>query len=144
MTSVKPRVPESERQVAQLMGMLFRRVSEAFDMAEWRGLRQSHFRVISGVPEGGISVTELGERVGMTKQGCGQFVTQLVESGHLATEQDPEDRRVRVVRRTPLGQATMERVTAHILAVEEEWAAQVGERRYATFRRVLEDLALGP
>ena len=48
-------------------------------------------------------VTELAERVRMTKQGCGQFVTQLVETGHLAVEADPDDRRVRRVRRTAKG-----------------------------------------
>jgi len=53
---------------------------------------------------------ELGERVGMTKQGCGQFVTHLVETGHLATEPDPSDRRVRIVRRTPLGQKLLDAV----------------------------------
>ncbi len=29
----------------------------------------------------------------MTKQGVGQFVSRLVESGHLAIEEDPRDRR---------------------------------------------------
>lgn len=142
MTTVKERIPEAEWHVPLLMGLLFRRFAETFDPADWDGLRQSHFRVIASVPDDGISVTELAERLGMTKQGCGQFVTQLVESGHLTAEADSRDRRVRVVRRTPLGQATLERVVAHNLAVEREWAAQVGERRYGTFRRVLEELTV--
>jgi len=109
---------------------------------EWGGLRQSHFRVISSVPPEGISVTELAERVGMTKQGCGQFVTTLVGSGHLKVEEDRADRRVRRVRRTPKGNRTIASVTDRILAIEDDWASRVGERRYRTFRRVLEELAL--
>ena len=141
MTTVKG-IPQEEWQVPLLMGLLFREVSETFAAEDWKGLRQSHFRVISGVPEGGISVTELAERLGMTKQGCGQFVTQLEESGHLRTDADPDDRRVRRVHRTPKGHRTIAAVTARILEIEGEWSEIVGERRYRTFRRVLEELAL--
>ena len=142
MSSVKADFPREELQVPLLMGLLFREVSDTFAAEDWDGLRQSHFRVISSVPPEGISVTELAERVGMTKQGCGQFVTTLVASGHLKVHQDRTDRRVRRVRRTPTGSRTIASVTDRILAIEDDWASRVGERRYRTFRRVLEDLAL--
>ena len=142
MTSVKEQIPRDELQVALLMGLLFRDISRSFSGEDWGGLRQSHFRVISGVPDQGISVTELGERLGMTKQGCGQFVTHLEQTGHLRAEPDPDDRRVRRVHRTTLGQETIDAVTAQMLRLEEGWADLVGERRYRTFRAVLEELAL--
>src|ERR1700712_6001258 len=130
MSLVKRVVPPEERQVPLLMGLLFREVSATFAAEDWGGLRQSPFRMISSVPPDGISVTELAERVGMTKQGCGQFVTSLVGSGHLKVHQDPTDRRVRLVRRTPKGRRLIARVTTRTLEIEEEWASQVGERRY--------------
>jgi|SRR6478609_8529957 DNA-binding MarR family transcriptional regulator len=142
MSSVKRVFPSEERQVALLMGLLFRQVSSTFAAEDWDGLRQSHFRVISSVPPDGISVTDLAERVGMTKQGCGQFVTSLVDSGHLKVEQEPSDRRVRRVRRTTKGERTIAAVTKRVLQIEQDWADRVGERRYRTFRKVLEDLAL--
>ncbi len=142
MSSVKRVVPREELQVPLLMGLLFREVSAIFASEDWGGLRQSHFRVISSVPPEGISVTELGERVGMSKQGCGQFVTFLADTGHLTVEQGQTDRRVRVVRRTPKGNRTIKAVTRRALAIEDDWAGRVGERRYRTFRRVLEQLAL--
>ncbi|MTD15603.1 MarR family transcriptional regulator [Nakamurella sp. YIM 132087] len=134
-------IPEGERHVAVLLGGLLQGVRDAFDPVEWGGLRQSHFRVISSVPAGGISVTELAERVGMTKQGCGQFVAQLVASGHLTSEPGPVDARVRIVRRTPLGEENVVAVTARMDMVEQAWRERVGDRRYATFRKVLEQLA---
>ena len=79
MTSVKRDFPREEMHAPLLMGLLFREVSDASSSEDWDGLRQSHFRVICSVPAEGISVTDLAERVGMTKQGCGQFVTSLVE-----------------------------------------------------------------
>jgi DNA-binding MarR family transcriptional regulator len=142
MSSVKAYFPSEELQVPLLMGLLFREVSATFAGESWDGLRLSHFRVISAVPPDGINVTDLAERVGMSKQGCGQFVTSLAGSGHLRVEQDPADRRVRRVRRTAKGRRTIAAVTDRILAIEDDWSARVGERRYRTFRRVLEELAL--
>jgi len=142
MTSVNPYVAEDEIVVPLLMGLLFREIHETFAAEDWAGLRQSHFRVIGSVPEGGITITELGQRVGMTKQGCGQFVTSLVETGHLRVDADPHDRRTRVVRRTELGHRTMLAVSERFRRLEEDWAQRVGERRYRTFRRVLEELSL--
>ena len=155
MSSVKPDYPEDEAHATLLMGLMFRQVSAAFEGGDWHGLRQSHFRVIASVPPPGISVTDLAQRVGMTKQGIGQFVGQLVGSGHLTVDLDPDDRRIRIVRvmvdrtdrrvrlvrRTPKGNRTNAEVTARMLEIEADWAATVGERRYRTFRRVLAELA---
>lgn len=142
MTFVKADFPATQNHVPMLMGLLFQQVHAIFASEDWHGLRQSHFRVISAVPEKGVSVTELGERVRMTKQGCGQFVTQLVESGHLASHSDPSDGRVRLVRRTQLGQQVLDAVRERNLRIERNWAQHVGHERYSVFRDVLEELAL--
>ena len=142
MTFVKE-IPEDEQHVLMYLGTLLEQVRDAFDGEEWGGLRQSHFRVLSCVPADGISVTELAHRVRMSKQGCGQFVTQLVASGHLVTEEDPTDRRLRVVRRTRLGDRTSRAVAARVREVEQGWEAAVGPRRYRTFRAVVDALVEG-
>ena len=144
MTSVKGLAPRTEWHAALLMGLLLRQVRDAFAAEDWKGLRQSHFRVISSVPADGITITELGDRVGMTKQGCGQFVTQLVQSGHLRVEPSPSDRRTRIVHRTAAGNRIIEQVTARNLRLEQGWAERVGPERYGVFREVLEELAIGP
>jgi DNA-binding MarR family transcriptional regulator len=105
------------------------------------GLRPSHHRVIGHVPPEGVSVTDLAERVGMTKQGIGQFVTQLTESGHLVVERDPDDRRIRIVRRTAEGNAAAGRLADLLEGLEAEWANRVGTERYEEFRAILDELA---
>jgi DNA-binding MarR family transcriptional regulator len=105
------------------------------------GLRPSHHRVIGHVPPEGVTVTDLAERVGMTKQGIGQFVTQLTESGHLAVERDPDDRRIRIVRRTAAGDAAARRLGGLLEELEATWANRVGTRRYHEFRAILDELA---
>ena len=149
MTRVKapllPGVPEHvDLHVAVLAGRLMAEIREVFAGEDWDGLRQSHFRLLSLVPPEGISVTELAERLGMTKQAAGQFVTQLEGTGHLETQVDPADRRLRVVIRTALGDRTNKAVTARIRRIERAWARRVGEDRYAEFRDVLTEIALGP
>jgi DNA-binding MarR family transcriptional regulator len=123
--------------LAELMGQ----VRSSFFEHDWAGLRPSHLRVLSSVPEGGCTVTELAALVGMTKQGCGQFVTTLVASGHLAELRAATDRRVRLVTRTTEGDATLIRFAALMEELEERWREAAGARRYATFRSVLAELA---
>src|SRR3954470_13868723 len=132
-----------EPHVMQALGNLMAQ-SRALVLGEGeRGLRPSHHRVIGHVPAEGISVTDLADRVGMTKQGIGQFVTQLTQSGHLAVTLNPEDRRIRIVRRTAKGDAAARRLAGLMDSLEQTWADRVGARRYAEFRAILDELAVG-
>lgn len=147
MTQVKRVEPrnrsDGQQHVPQMVGKLMVEVRDTFAAEDWDGLRQSHFRLLSHVPRAGISVTELAQAMRMSKQACGQFVTQLEATGHLAIRADGTDRRVRLVIRTPLGDRTLKAVNARIRRIEREWARQVGADRYATFREVLEELTTG-
>ena len=149
MTRVKPPllppVPDHvDLHVAVLVGRLMAEIREVFVREDWGGLRQSHFRLLALVPPQGISVTELAERLGMTKQAAGQFVTRLEATGHLEARADPSDRRLRVITRTALGDRTNKAVTARIRRIERGWARRVGEERYAQFRQVLGEIAGAP
>ncbi|MGG5258463.1 MarR family winged helix-turn-helix transcriptional regulator [Phycicoccus avicenniae] len=137
MTVVKEILPD-------LLGGVFARLRSDLAHLTVDGLRFSHVRVLDGVPAEGASVTVLAAHLGMTKQGCGQFVAQLERSGHVRVETARGDRRVRLVRLTPEGERFLARAHAAIAAAEEEFAAEVGPRRYATFRRVLEELGERP
>ena len=144
MTRVNPLPPvppEAELHVPLLAGRLLAQVRAALAAEDWGGLRQSHFRLLSSVPSGGITVTDLAELLGMTKQAAGQFVTYLTGTGHVRSTVDPGDRRRRVVVRTERGDRTVTAVNARIHRIERAWAREVGAERYAEFRRVLEELA---
>lgn len=143
MTSVKPSAATGGQapHAAVLMGRLMRQIRDTFAVEEWEGLRQSHFRLLHEVPAEGLRVTDLAERLGMTKQAVGQFVTALTESGHVVVRADPDDARSRIVKLTARGQRTSAAVTERILRLEQDWAAHVGVQRYRQFRAVLEELA---
>src|SRR4249920_2082143 len=112
--------------LAAQLGRLQHALRECLVARDWGGLRPSHFRMLAEVPPEGISISELGERLSMTKQASGQFVTQLVATGHLRVRVDPADRRSRIVVRTALGTRTSRAVTAAIDRVEADWAERVG------------------
>ena len=125
----------------ELMAGLFGRIRAELSDGTLGDLRMSHVRVLSAVPPDGVNVTELARRAGMTKQGCGQFVTYLSGTGHLTTAPDPHDGRVRLVHRSAAGDRVMERVYAALDRIEDDFAAQVGPRRFATFKQVMVELA---
>lgn len=141
MSDVNPRSRAVGLPIAGLLGRAFRRIEEHFPEDEWSGLRQSHFRVLWHVPPEGGTITGIAEAVGMTQQGCGQFISALESDGYLTVAQDPADRRVRRVRRTAHGDAMVESFLVAYEELEDQWRALVGPRRYATFRAVLDRLA---
>lgn len=129
--------------VAVLLADTLDLIRQTFRSEDWLNLRTSHFRLLSAVPDDGLSITELAERLGMTKQGCGQLVTTLDVSGHLVVAVDGSDRRLRIVRRTGLGDLMVTAVEDRIEQIEQGWASQVGPQRYATFRQVMAELVAG-
>jgi DNA-binding MarR family transcriptional regulator len=130
-----------DRHVMLALGNLMAESREHILSQAGSELRPSHHRVIGHVPPEGITVTELAERVGMTKQGIGQFVQQLTDSGHLRTTAHPQDKRLRIIRRTSKGDASVRQLAAVLAKLEQRWAERVGRARYRQFRDVLDQLA---
>lgn len=139
MTSVK-RSGDDELLVA-LLGRTLERIRSRLLESDRFDLRPSQLRVLDSVPPEGVSVTDLAQLLGMTKQGCGQFVTRLVASGHLVEGRDPADGRVRRVRRTTSGDAAVRELDLLDAEIAAEWRAEVGERRWSAFRAVLAQVA---
>jgi DNA-binding MarR family transcriptional regulator len=104
------------------------------------GLRVSHYRLLELIPAAGARITDLAEIAGMTKQGLGQHMDYLQERGYTESERLPEDRRVRLVRRTGKGDEAVEFSHVAIGRVEEEWRDQLGPDKYELVREALMQL----
>ena len=131
---------EASERTPMLMGRLMKQVSRTILDEDLDGLRASHFRLLAQVAPPGLRITELAERLGMTKQACGQFVRQLTGSGHVVVQVPPDDARARLVVRTPRGDRAVADSLALMARMEDGWAERVGEQRYAAFRQVLREL----
>ena len=133
--------PVSDANVLALMGGLLQSQREVTAPGGAASLRTSHYRLLAAIGARSVRIATVGQRLGMTTQGAGQLVAQLVASGDVSVEEDPADGRARLVTVTAQGRATLRRVERRIATVERRWEARVGVQRYAAFRTVLEDLA---
>jgi DNA-binding MarR family transcriptional regulator len=137
-----PPLPEGvEPHAVALAARLLEVARQTLLAQDWGGLRPSHFRLLSHVPARGVTITELAAALFMTKQGVGQFVTQLQATGHLEVTTDQADRRRRFVARTPRGDQLVTQVNRTVAALEHHWQEQVGAERYHVFRHVLHQIA---
>jgi DNA-binding MarR family transcriptional regulator len=107
---------------------------------DYADLRGSHRRLLQMVPPGGVRITDLANLAGMTKQALGDFVDSLEEAGMVVSDRQSGDRRVRLVRRTRLGDEVAESSAQAIEAVEQGWRAEVGVRRYEAMKQVIREL----
>ena len=149
MTAVKgvqlPALPDGvEAHVIALTGRLLEVTRQTLLAQHGAQLRPSHFRLLSHVPAAGTTITQLADVLFMTKQGVGQFVTQLQGSGHLQVRTDEQDRRKRLVARTVLGDQIVKDMNQTIATLEQHWQQQVGAERYRTFRDVLRQITNEP
>ena len=149
MTSVnqhpRPLTGDDPLQFAMLMDLAWRAFRRRMDegikpRVASPQLRPSQLRLLSLTPAGGMRVTDLAARVGMTKQALGEFVATLQDAGLVEVTVDQRDRRVRLVRPTPAGQELQRVIESAIAGIERRWAAEVGPERWATFREVLAEI----
>lgn len=103
-------------------------------------LRGSHGRILGLLPPEGARPSALAEGW-ISKQAIGKRIQELVESGLVSVEPDPDDRRATIVRRTAEGTRLRAVAKKEIAEIEASLAAEVGAKRYRLFREVLDELA---
>lgn len=79
------------------------------------GVRRQDYRVLVALDEAGAaSQADLGRAVWLDRSDLHGVVTELEGQGFLERERDPADRRRNIVRLTPKGQATLQRLHARV------------------------------
>ncbi|MGW7414116.1 MarR family winged helix-turn-helix transcriptional regulator [Streptomyces sp. NPDC054863] len=77
----------------------------------------------------GATASEVGRRLGVSKQAAGKTVDRLTALGYATTAPDPADARRKLVRLTPHGLDALTRSAAIFETLRAEWAATVGQDR---------------
>lgn len=135
---------ETSPHVIDLLGRALtvaKRAMEAEVVDEPHHLRGSHLRLLSLTPPEGMRPTQLAGRVGMTKQSLGEFVATMQKAGFLRVEPDPRDGRARIVRPTDKGLQLQAKIREILAQTEQRWRETIGPRNWATFRKVLDQIA---
>ncbi|MGZ5403506.1 MAG: MarR family winged helix-turn-helix transcriptional regulator [Nocardioides sp.] len=144
MTVVKEEMPDH---IVALLGYVFDDIRRELTqtLPDRSGLRPSQLRLLSLTPADGMRVTDLAERVGMTKQALGEFANDLEERGLLESVRDPADRRVRILRPTRQGRQAVAAGELVITELEAQWRDRLGARKWDRLRSLLQETAaLGP
>ncbi|MFD9068735.1 MarR family winged helix-turn-helix transcriptional regulator [Streptomyces lasiicapitis] len=91
--------------------------------------RPAHGFAMQAIGVEGASASEVGRRLGVTKQAAGKTVDRLVALGYAERADDPTDARRKLVRLTPHGLDALARSAAIFDELRAEWARILGPAR---------------
>jgi len=94
-------------------------------------LRTAHTQLFPHITTGGIRLTELADKIGVTKQAIGPLVDDLEREGIVERVDDPADRRAKRIRWTRKGQRALLHGLSVLAELERELAREVGKARLA-------------
>lgn len=100
-------------------------------------MRRSHTSLLPHIDLAGTRITDLADRLGVSKQAASQLVDDLEAAGVLAREPDPDDARARRVVFTAQGRQGLLEGLALLRDMEAELAASIGDESMAELRRAL-------
>jgi DNA-binding MarR family transcriptional regulator len=100
-------------------------------------LRRAHTSLLPHLDLEGTRITDLAERLGVTKQAVSQLVDDLEQLGVLARVADPEDARARRVVFTQRGREGLLEGLLVLRALEDELAQAVGTKHMRALREAL-------
>jgi DNA-binding MarR family transcriptional regulator len=89
-------------------------------------VRPAYGFAMQAIGRDGATASELGRRLGVSKQAAGKTVDRLVELGYAERSADSADARRKLVRLTPRGYDALARSTAVFEQLRGEWAEQLG------------------
>jgi DNA-binding MarR family transcriptional regulator len=115
--------------------MLTRLHENGFDDVEL-----AHFTVFRYPSPDGARPSELATRLGISKQSLNYLLGELERLGYLERRPDADDLRAKRIVVTERGKSAAKVIRAAVTELEQEWAHQLGERRFAQLRSLLIEL----
>ncbi len=103
-------------------------------------LRRSHTALFPHIELEGTRITDLAERVGVSKQAISQLVDDLERAGVVERVDDPDDARARRVVFTAQGKAGLFEGLEVLWKLEAELAAKVGREKMKALAKTLESI----
>jgi DNA-binding MarR family transcriptional regulator len=113
------------------------RLQATMQAAGHREMRPPYGFVIRALAAGGLRLTELAERLGVTKQAALKVVDEMEAHGLVERTPAPDDRRAKVLRLTARGEAVRRRALEASERMEAELREDLGDKAVDAARRVL-------
>jgi DNA-binding MarR family transcriptional regulator len=103
-------------------------------------LDAAHLTVFQYPGPQGARPSDLAVSLRMSKQALNYLLGQLERHGYLWRRADPEDLRSKRIELTVRGESVVRVIRDAVTELEAEWAARLGERRFAQLRTLLIEL----
>jgi DNA-binding MarR family transcriptional regulator len=100
-------------------------------------VRAAHTLLFPHLDLEGVRLTELAEKLGVSKQAVGQLVDELEQMGAVERVADPRDGRAKLIRIGERGGRGMLDGLAVLGEIERELACAIGDRRFAALHEAL-------
>jgi len=89
-------------------------------------MRPAHGFAMQAIGLQGATATEVGRRLGVSKQAAGKTIERLEAIGYATRAGDDADRRRKLVRLTPRGLAALAESAAIFTQIRDRWARELG------------------
>ena len=99
--------------------------------------RPAHGFALQAIGPAGTTASEMGRRLGVSKQAAGKTVDRLVRLGYVERAASDADARAKVVRLTPLGVDLLNRSAAIFDELRSEWVRTLGADQVAAVEAAL-------
>ncbi|MFE7093937.1 MarR family winged helix-turn-helix transcriptional regulator [Streptomyces erythrochromogenes] len=117
---------------------LLRKLGEGVAAAE--GQTQARWQLLSVVSEEPLPVARAARRLGIARQGVQRVANDLVREGLAGFRPNPDHRGSPLLALTPLGRATLERITDRASAIHQVLTADIATADIAAARSLLHRL----
>ncbi|MFC8227252.1 MarR family winged helix-turn-helix transcriptional regulator [Streptomyces sp. NPDC057287] len=104
-------------------------------------MRPAHGFALQAVGPEGASASEIGRRLGVSKQAAGKTVDKLEGLGYVERADDPRDGRRKLVRLTARGVGVLNRSAQGFDRIRAEWVAVLGAERVRALEADLRRMA---
>jgi DNA-binding MarR family transcriptional regulator len=119
---------------------VLRRMLQALHEHGFDDIDAPHLSVLLWPGPEDLRPSDLAARMRVTKQALNYLLGELERMGYLERRPDPNDGRARRIGFTDRGRALVPVIREAVAEAEREWAAELGEDRFAQLRRLLVDL----
>ena len=105
--------------------------------------RPIHGFALQAIGADGITVSELGRRLGVSKQAAAKTAARLEELGYVTRRPSTDDARATVLTRTALGEEMLDLSAAIFEQLRWDWDRRVGASRIQAVEDALAEITTG-
>ena len=114
-----------------------RRSLERLRALGYEDVTLAYINIIASTSTGGTRLTDIAEKLSISKQAAGQMVKELVDKGYLARQRDPDDGRAALVMFTEKGEKLLEEAVGGIQDIETLYKEVLGAETFTALKEAL-------